>query len=219
VEGLVISTNPVTTVHGDARDVLSTVAANSVDAIITDPPYPKEYLDLYSTLAYEARRILKDGGILAAMCGQTYLPQVYEMLTEHLEYRWTIAYLTPGAQAAQIWPRRVLSFWKPVIVCSKNGHSYKWFADVSKSATNDNDKRYHEWGQSVSGMVDLVGRLTDEGQMILDPFMGAGTTGVASVRLGRLFFGIERDAKDYQTAARRIDRARSEPMQFGMFEE
>ena len=46
---------------------------------------------------------------------------------------------------------------------------------------------------------------------ILDPFMGSGTTGVACVRLGRRFVGVEIDSRHFDTACRRIERAHSQP--------
>lgn len=48
---------------------------------------------------------------------------------------------------------------------------------------------------------------TDKGDIVLDPFMGSGTTGVASVKLGRKFVGIEIDTKYFNTACKRIDEA------------
>ena len=43
-----------------------------------------------------------------------------------------------------------------------------------------------------------------EGATVLDPYMGVGTTGVACLRTGRNFIGIERDAEYYKTACDRI---------------
>ena len=53
--------------------------AGKLDAIITDPPYPREYLDLYDDLARLAKSALKPGGILAVMVGQSYLPEILEL--------------------------------------------------------------------------------------------------------------------------------------------
>jgi tRNA G10 N-methylase Trm11 len=106
--------------NGDCLEVLPHLSG--VDAVVTDPPYPKEFLPLYEGLAEASAKCLADGGLLAAMCGHVYLPQIFEMMGRHLSYRWTVAYLTPGAQAAQIWPRRAIAFWKPVLVYSKGSH-------------------------------------------------------------------------------------------------
>jgi site-specific DNA-methyltransferase (adenine-specific) len=132
---------------------------------------------------------------------------VLAMLTKHLDYHWLIAYLTPGGQAVQIFPRKVNTFWKPIIVCRNGAASgeAEWFGDVAKSDTNDNDKRFHHWGQSESGMADLVKRLTRPGALILDPFMGAGTTGVAAVALGRSFVGCDVNADHVGSARERIE--------------
>jgi DNA modification methylase len=53
-------------------------------------------------------------------------------------------------------------------------------------------------------MQYIVEMHTDKAQAIFDPFMGSGSTGVACVRTGRNFIGIERDAAHYKTACDRI---------------
>lgn len=176
----------------------------SVDVIMTDPPYPREYLPLYDTLAQVAARVLKPGGSCFVLVGQSYLPEVLALMTPHLNYHWTLAYLTPGGQAVQAWGRNVNTFWKPVLWLVKGEYAGDWAGDVVKSAVNDNDKRFHEWGQSESGMADLVERFTYPGQTVLDPFMGAGTTGVVAVRRNRRFLGIDIDAGHVETAKRRL---------------
>ena len=60
-------------------------------------------------------------------------------------------------------------------------------------------------------MRDLVSLFSDEGATILDPFMGSGTTGVAAVKLGRRFIGIEREPKYFDIACRRIRDAYAQP--------
>ena len=56
----------------------------SVDVILTDPPYPRDFVALYSDLSKTAARVLKPGGSLVAMVGQSYLPEVMSRLGEHL---------------------------------------------------------------------------------------------------------------------------------------
>ena len=51
-------------------------------------------------------------------------------------------------------------------------------------------------------------------QMVLDPFMGSGTTGVACIKLGRKFIGIELEPKYYDIARKRIRKALDEPDMF-----
>lgn len=176
---------------GDMAEAMPTLGAESIDAIITDPPYPREYLPLYGILAQEAARVLKPGGSLLAMAGQSYLPTVLKLMAVHLRYHWTLAYLTPGGQSPQIWPRKVNAFWKPVLWFVKGDYVGTWKGDVIKSNVNDNDKRFHDWGQSESGMARLVEKFTEPGQIILDPFVGGGTVAVVCERLGRQFIGID----------------------------
>jgi site-specific DNA-methyltransferase (adenine-specific)/modification methylase len=51
-------------------------------------------------------------------------------------------------------------------------------------------------------------------ETILDPFMGSGTTGVAAVKLGKRFIGIERERKYFDIACRRIEEAYKQPDMF-----
>lgn len=189
---------------GDMGKVCRLIAPESVDAIITDPPYPEEYLPVYETLALEAVKVLKPGGSLLVMAGQSYLPDILRLMTPHIRYHWLVAYLTPGGQSAQLWQRKVNTFWKPVLWFINGDYDGAWIGDVSQSAVNDNNKRYHHWGQSESGMADLVDRFTYPGQTILDPFCGGGTTGVVAVQMSRRFIGIDIDETAIKTTQRRL---------------
>lgn len=179
---------------GDFRTWLpEQLEPGSLDAIVTDPPYPEEFLPLFDDMGEVAAKLLKPGGICAVMIGQSYLPQIVEMLGKHLTYHWTLAYLTPGGQAVQLWQRKVNTFWKPVLLYVNGEYTGDWLGDVTKSDVNDNDKNHHYWGQSESGMVDLVNRLTKPGQLVCDPFLGGGTTAVVCHGLGRRFIGCDID--------------------------
>lgn len=173
---------------------LTQIEDQSVDCIITDPPYPREFLPVYADLGRTAARVLKPGASCFVMIGQSYLPEIIDALGQSLTYHWALAYLTPGGQAVQVWPRKVNTFWKPVLWFTNGELSAKeWRGDVAQSKTNDNDKRFHHWGQSESGMADLVTRCSAVGDTILDPFCGAGTTGVVALALDRLFIGADVD--------------------------
>lgn len=169
------------------------------DAVITDPPYPRDFLHVFSDLA-EGCHFAKVP-LVAVMSGQSFLPEVMLRLCEHLKYRWTMAYLTPGGQSVQQWTAKVNTFWKPVLLF---GESIEWFGDVATSKPNDNDKRFHGWGQSESGIADLVERLTKPGQLICDPFLGGGTTAVASLALGRRFIGCDIDGENVKKTKLRV---------------
>jgi site-specific DNA-methyltransferase (adenine-specific) len=141
------------------------------------------------------------------MVGQSYLPQIVDMLRGRLTYHWTIAYMTPGGQATQLWQRKVNTFWKPVLWFVKGAYSGPWIGDVALSRPNDNDKRFHHWGQSESSMADLIRRCSEPGQVILDPFCGGGTTGVVALDLDRRFIGCDIDDGSVARTLSRLNEA------------
>jgi site-specific DNA-methyltransferase (adenine-specific) len=173
------------------------------DFIITDPPYPKEFLPLYETLAIRATEWLKPGGLLIAMCGQSYLDQIHKMLSKHLDYYWTACYLTPG-QPTPLRQVNVNTTWKPLLIYKKKNEKYtgKIFGDVFKS--DGNDKEFHKWGQSISGMYDVISKICIPGQSVLDPFCGAGTTGIAAIKHKCFFDGIDIEEENVKISKRRI---------------
>jgi len=167
--------------------------------VITDPPYPQEYLSLYGALDALCAAVLPDGGSLLAMSGQAHFDDVLARFGE-MHYQWTLGYFTPG-QSTQQFGRRVKCNWKPVVWCVNGTYAGEHVEDTIRS--DGNDKRFHEWGQSVSGMAALIERFTVPGDLVYDPFCGGGTTGVAALLTGRLFVGSDIDeACVKQTAAR-----------------
>jgi methylase of polypeptide subunit release factors len=190
------SEDGITTIHGDFREVLGEL--DPVDAIITDAPYPAEYLPLYDDLGEHALRLLKPGGLAAVMVGQAHLPEYVARLGRFLPWRWCGAYLTDGS-ATRIQGRKVGTKWKPLLIF---GGGRAIVQDVFSSAAGD--KRHHDWGQSESGMADIVDRLTRPGDLVLDPFLGAGTTAIACRDLGRRFVGCDIDAAAVATARKRL---------------
>lgn len=190
--------------QGALAEVGDQVEPDSVDVILTDPPYGQEWLPQVDALGALAARVLKPGGSLLVLYGQTCLYQAHALLEAHLAYHWTVAYLTPGGQAVQLWQRKVNTFWKPVLWFVKGKYTGTWAGDVAHSAINDNDKRFHAWGQSESGMADLVERFTMPGQVVCDPFCGGGTVGVVAVSRGRRFIGIDCAAEAMGTTKHRL---------------
>jgi site-specific DNA-methyltransferase (adenine-specific) len=200
-QGTALSSEAWRLIEGDFRDVCRDLAPNSIDAIITDPPYPYEYVDLYGDLARIAADVLAPGGSLIAMCGQSYLPEIMALMTPHLTYRWSFAYMTPGS-ATQIFTRSINCSWKPVLWFVKGDYTGIWHGDVFNSQRGE--KSHHEWQQSESGFEAFVERFSMPGQTILDPFCGAGTTGVCAVRQGRHFIGIDTDKSALESSAERL---------------
>jgi site-specific DNA-methyltransferase (adenine-specific) len=63
-------------------------------------------------------------------------------------------------------------------------------------------------------MREIVTLFSSPGEMILDPFMGSGTTGLACTQMGRSFVGIELDPTYFDVACRRVEKAYSQPRLF-----
>ena len=182
-------------------DIATWQAPKLYDFIITDPPYSKTYLPLWEILAQRSIEWLKPGGLLIAMSGQSYLDKIYAILSKHMEYYWTACYLTLG-HPTPLRQVNVNTTWKPLLIYSKGKYTGRSFGDVFKSGGND--KEYHKWGQSVSGMSDIISKICLAGQYILDPFCGAGTTGIAALRHGCLFDGLELDTENVKISRARI---------------
>ena len=66
------------------------------------------------------------------------------------------------------------------------------------------DKNFHEWGQSFGGMEDIILRMTNPNDVILDPFLGGGTTGIAALSCKRKFIGSDIEQKNIDGTLARI---------------
>ena len=188
--------------HLPVSDLHTVVPAESVDVIFTDPPYPREYLPAWGELAEFAAHALKPSGVMVAMSGQSYLREVMAALDEHLTYRWTMAYLMPGADTT-VWPRKVKTRWKPILVY---GAAEEWLnMDVVHADTlKAQDDRFHQWGQQAPGVVRLLEPFVKPGYVVCDPFVGGGTSALAAQVHGCAFIGADSDAEAIQTARQRL---------------
>lgn len=84
--------------------------------------------------------------------------------------------------------------------------------NVFTHLTNQSDRHgEHPTEKPVSLMCEIIEKFTNPGDIVLDPFMGSGSTGVAAVRLGRAFIGIEKDPKYFGIAHQRISDTLSRP--------
>lgn len=190
---------------GDFVDVCRKLPEHSVNVICTDPPYGRQYVPLYGKLAEEAARLLKPGGSLVVMSGQSYMIEIAAAMAAHLNYRWCLTYLCRGGKAPQIWDRRIITTWKPILWFTSGQHVGDWIGDVVHSDVNDNSGQdHHHWGQSLSGISRLVDLCSKPGDLVCDPFVGAGSTGVACLQSGRRFIGIDCDKDALETTRRRL---------------
>jgi DNA modification methylase len=186
------------------------IADSSIDCIFTDPPYNLESLLLYKELGKMAFRVLKEGGSLLTIGGHYALPQIFEYMKDSgLTYRWVFAVIHTGA-SIRMHGQQVFVTWKPLL----------WFVKGSKLRIPDfvrdsveshpPDKSLQEWTQSPVEAEYYIKYLTVPNQVVLDPFLGSGTTGIAAINLKRQFIGIEIDPKRFEVAKANLERASQE---------
>ena len=70
--------------------------------------------------------------------------------------------------------------------------------------------RLHPNEKPLSLIMRLVENHTEKGDLVFDPFMGSGTTGVAALKMGRRFIGFELEPKYFDVACRRLEKANYE---------
>lgn len=188
---------------GDMRERGSEIPDESIDLIFTDPPYPEEFLSLWTDLSLLASRVLKPSGMLIAYSGAMYLPTVIRNLGEHLDFWWCGAIVLDGPHS-RVHGKNVMQGSKPLLFYVRKGFEpSNWFKDTFKSEKED--KTLHDWEQNIAAATYYIEKITDRDATILDPFLGAGTTATASIKAGRSFYGIEIDKIAFATTKERID--------------
>lgn len=172
---------------GDFKKVLADVY--DVDLIITDPPYPEEYLDCFSELSKYASEHLKKDGWLVVYSGQYHLPEVIKRLSEHLTYVWTFCLYHVGKKQL-VNGVNIMCGWKPVLIFSRGKKKMDYSAyDVLISEAME--KHSHEWQQSESGVSQLIEIFSKSNDLIVDPFSGSGTFLKVAKDMSRKSIGAE----------------------------
>ena len=183
-------------IHGDCLEILPTLAAGSVDAVITDPPYPDYHVDLYGIVdisllnSFDCRQLV----FWSAKCE---FPLDYS--------------------AIHIWDKMIGTGSQYERIFEINGDGGNWKLYSVNSINNSvramfaSDKLYGHPSQKPRKLIaKLLEDFTNPGDTILDPFMGSGTTGVACAQTGRNFIGIEIDEGYFKIAEKRINKARQQ---------
>lgn len=196
------------TIHNcTALQLIDKLEPNSVDLILTDPPYPQEYIPLYGDLAKLAVHALKPGGSCLAMASNAWMLEILQQMNiPGLKYNWLI-HFGPFTTNTACLPRHVcmvrfkLFLWhiKPPMK-RDNGIYIEDSVQGSKI-----DKRYHDWGQEISNSQELIRRFkVPKDGLICDPFVGGGTNAEAAASLGIPFVGCDIDEKCVEVSKQRL---------------
>ena len=204
---------------GDCRTILP--ALSGVDVVVTDPPYGVQF-------AGSSTKWSQADGIGYASYSDTR-DNVREIIIPAIRAAVSIAraaVITPGLASMFLYdePRAVGWIYypsgansgpwgfvcgQPIFYYGKDPYRAKQlgrlpncFASVEAAEANG-----HPCPKPIRQMEWLTHRGSLAGDLVLDPFMGSGTTGVACARLGRKFIGIEIEPKYFDIACRRIEQA------------
>jgi len=176
------------------------LADNSISLIFTDPPYTE--IDLYEEMAKQAYRVLKEGGSLVCYVAHRYLDKVMEAVKKSgLNYHWSLAIIHSGPPAT-IFGDKVIAGHKPMLWFTKGRYEGELVKDTIKSEFQG--KELHEWAQSTVESDYYIKYMTEENEIVYDPFMGQGTFGISAKNLKRQFIGCEIDPEHFETAQRMI---------------
>lgn len=137
-----------------------------------------------------------------------------------MRYVRTGAWAKPDAMPQMTGDRPAVGF-EPATICHALG-AMRWNAGGKLAlwthGTCKVDRPDHPCPKPLPLMEELILDFTDDGETILDPFAGSGTTLVAAKRLGRKSVGIEREERFCEVTARRLA-MRFEKMDGGLFAE
>jgi len=223
----------VTLYRGDCLEVLPTLKDNSIDGIVTDPPFAfagsasngrasmtdsQFFAYWWKDVARQINRACKPEGEGFLWCDwrsaaifesgfyqtQTYTWRVASML---YHYREMVGMGRPFRSSVDMiaYLRGPKSGGHRIPNTTENWISKYWYYGKHE---------FHEAEKDPDIACQLIEWTSDKGDIILDPFMGSGTTGVACVRTGRRFIGIEIDETYFKIAQRRIAEAQAQPPLF-----
>jgi hypothetical protein len=112
-----------------------------------------------------------------------------ENLGRHLNFFWKFELFMSDVSTV-IWPRRVIARSKPILAYVK-GEGLPVCNVLGAMVGGGNDKRFHRWGQDVASARYYIDCFSKPGDIVLDPFVGGGTTLVATELIGRRAIGFD----------------------------
>ena len=191
---------------GDAVEEMKKIADKSDDVILTDPPYGVGYeynsyndskeslVALVNDFMPEALRVAKRV-VLTCGNGNQHIYPVPD---------WTMAWVITAGAGQNKWG---FTCWQPILCYGKDAYRQNRMGarpDIIRS-NERSEKNGHACPKPIGMWTELLERVSVlESDVILDPFMGSGTTGVACKNINRNFIGIELDPEYFEIAKKRI---------------
>jgi len=208
-----LQTNQI--IHGDAISTLSAFPNQSVDLIITDPPYLVNYRDRQGrTIANddapdcvlpalaEMYRVLKDDSYCFLFCGWSAIAQ-FSRAWEEAGFSTVGQIVWQKSYASRVWHTE--SRHEAAYVLAK-GQPQKPVAPVSSIQEWEyTGNKAHPTEKAVGILSPLVKAYSKPGDIVLDPFSGSGSTSVAAALAGRRYIGIELEGRYCTTARTRLE--------------
>jgi site-specific DNA-methyltransferase (adenine-specific) len=222
--------------EGDCLAGLSSMPDGSVDVVITDPPYEAEAHTSQRLVARAGGKLEVEPLTFPPITEEQRTESARHMA--RLARRWILVFCQ--VEAAMKWRqvleaggavyKRTCLWVKPdgkpqysgdrpgigyesIVACHAPGRS-TWNGGGSHGVftiTKGGDPRTgHQTQKPVALMEILVRLFSNRGELVLDPFAGSGTTGVAAVRMGRRFIGWELNPSYAAVARKRVARAREQ---------
>ena len=218
----------------DSLQLMKEIPANSVDAIITDPPYNISRDNNFTTMGRAgidfgewdkdfdltswikvAEPLLKKGGNIVIFNSWKNMTNITKSLEENgFEVKDLIRWKKTNAMPRNR-DRRFITDYEVAVWAVKKGGKWTFnrlsdtyeIPEIVGGLTPKSEKIEggHPTQKPIYVMEWLIERLTNEGDVVLDPFMGSGTTGVACKNLNRKFIGVELDENYYNIAYNRIN--------------
>jgi len=198
--------------RGDCRAIIQSLR---FDSVLTDPPYGMSFVSNYREKKHDKIKNDDTTDLFLFDC------EIPVMHSRYVFCRWNELRVAPLPKSCVTWVKNnwsmgdlehehgrqteVALFWPG----DRHDFPTKRPSDVIYAQRTGNDN--HPTEKPVSLMRQLV--LWTRG-IILDPFMGSGTTGVAAVQEGRKFIGIELERKYFDIACRRIEEAQRQQRLF-----
>jgi len=217
-----ITLGPVRLIRGDCLKIAPTL--EGVDAVITDPPYGIS-LDTDYTRFRDGKQGVKGRSDLR----KRHAPVVgdFAPFDPTLWISYPTALLWGANNFSEMLPSGSWLFWDKR---ADNGHAMMsegeaaWMNNGRRvyyfdhcwhgfSRSSENSEHYHPTQKPVALMswcMDMA--KVPLGALVLDPYMGSGTTLIAAIRTGRRAIGIEIDERHFRTAVERVKRELAQPM-------